>query len=155
MPEEPGVAIRAARASDATAIAALAGELGYPVTTDAIRDRLARLAATPATDAVFVAVGAEDTPIGWLHVGIREALEHGRRGEILGLVVAGTARGGGIGRALVAAAERWVADRGETEVTVRSNAARTASHPFYLRLGYERVKTSEVYRRSVDPGSRG
>ncbi len=151
MPEEPPVAIRAARADDAEALAALAGELGYPVTAATIGQRLARLATTPRTDAVLVAVDRADLPVGWLHVGLREALEHGRRGEILGLVVSGTTRGGGIGRALVAAAERWVAERGETEITVRSNAARTESHPFYLRLGYQRVKTSEVYRRAVGP----
>lgn len=149
MPDAAPVAIRAARGDDAEAIATLAGELGYPVTATAIGERLARLATTPDTDAVLVAVDRADLPVGWLHVGIREALEHGRRGEILGLVVSGTTRGGGIGRALVASAEQWVADRGEREVTVRSNAARSESHPFYRRLGYERIKTSEVYRRGV------
>ena len=55
---------------------------------------------------------------------------------------------------LVAAVERWAADRGLEEMAVRSNVIRTESHPFYERLGYARVKTSHIYRKDLNHQSR-
>jgi hypothetical protein len=50
---------------------------------------------------------------------------------------------------LVAEVEAWAARRGLTEMSVRSNVARTESHPFYERQGYRRVKTQQVYRKPI------
>jgi len=36
-------------------------------------------------------------------------------------------------------------------LTVRSNAARELSHPFYEALGYSRDKTQHVYRKTIEP----
>jgi GNAT superfamily N-acetyltransferase len=76
-------------------------------------------------------------------------LESGRRCELLGLVVDARHRGRGVGRRLVAAVEDWAAERGLDQMAVRSNVARTESHPFYERLGYARVKTQHSYRKSL------
>ena len=34
---------------------------------------------------------------------------------------------------------------------VRSNVTRPESHPFYERLGYERIKTQHSYRKTLAP----
>ena len=140
----PG-AIRPATAADASRIAALSGELGYPSHPADIASRLARLMVSD-TDLVVVAERPEAGVVGWIHAAEQERLESGRHCEILGLVVGGTARGGGVGRALVTAVQSWAAARGLPEVTVRSNIARAESHPFYERLGFTRIKTQHVYR---------
>lgn len=58
-------------------------------------------------------------------------------------------RRGGLGRALVGVAEAWTHARGIPSLTVRSNAARAESHPFYEALGYARAKTQHVYSKRV------
>ncbi|MFI5209030.1 MAG: GNAT family N-acetyltransferase [Gemmatimonadales bacterium] len=140
--------IRRAVPGDASSIALLSGVLGYPVEAPAVAQRLRRLLPRPE-DVVLV---AEDEPghlVGWLHGADQELLESGRRCEILGLVVAAECRGRGVGRRLVEAVERWAAERGLAEMTVRSNVVRPESHPFYERLGYSRTKTQHAYRKPV------
>jgi GNAT superfamily N-acetyltransferase len=138
--------VRPAAAPDAARLAALSGELGYPVDADAMSARLARLAASDR-DAVLVAELPGAGVVGWIHAAEQELLESGRRCEILGLVVGVAVRRAGAGRALVAAVDTWAAGRGLREITVRSNVARAESHPFYERLGFIRHKTQHVYRR--------
>lgn len=138
--------IRRATPDDAARIAALAGTLGYPVDTSAIRDRLGRLVASQM-DIVLVAEAPEI--VGWLHGTDHEFLETGRCCEIVGLVVDGACRGQGVGRRLVAAVEAWAEARGLDRVIVRSNIARAESHPFYERIGFTRIKTQHVYRKPI------
>jgi GNAT superfamily N-acetyltransferase len=53
------------------------------------------------------------------------------------LVVAKIAEGGGVGRALVEAAEDWGRARGRKRVVVDTGAANAAARQFYAALGYE------------------
>lgn len=144
------MSVRGAKAGDAARLAELSGQLGYPATAAEMGDRLAVLLARPGAHAVFVAEQPDGSVRGWIHVAVRELLEYAPLGEILGLVVDGAARRGGVGRALVEAAERWVRDQGLGDIMVRSNAARAESHPFYERLGYARIKSQHVYRKPLE-----
>lgn len=141
--------IRSAVRGDAPEIASLSDALGYPTTIPAVAERLDRLGAS-TRDHVLVAVGPLGRIVGWLHGAEIEMLESGRTVEILGLVVSREARRFGVGRSLVQAFEKWAAERGHREATVRSNVLRAESHPFYERLGYRRVKSQHVYRRALD-----
>jgi GNAT superfamily N-acetyltransferase len=67
----------------------------------------------------------------------------------MGLVIDSKRRRSGLGRELVGIAEAWTLSRGVPSLTVRSNAARTESHPFYEALGYARSKTQHVYNKAV------
>ena len=69
--------------------------------------------------------------------------------RLMALVVDSSARRRGVGRALVAYAEAWALARGLAALTVRSNAARELSHPFYEALGYNRDKTQYVYSKAL------
>ena len=140
--------IRKAKVADAARLAELSEVLGYPVEAEVIRRRLERLLAKP-DHVVFVAEAPATLVAGWIHAAEQDILEVGRSGEILGLVVAADRRGEGIGRRLVERVERWVAERGLEQVSVRSNVARVESHPFYERNGYVRVKTQHAYRKSI------
>lgn len=53
------------------------------------------------------------------------------------LVVSKVAEGGGVGRALVGAAEDWGRARGRKRVVVDTGAANTPARGFYAALGYE------------------
>jgi GNAT superfamily N-acetyltransferase len=140
--------IRKAKVADATRLAELSEVLGYPVEAEVIRRRLERLLAKP-DHVVLVAEAPPTLVAGWIHAAEQDILEVGRSGEILGLVVAADRRGEGIGRRLVERVERWAAERGLEQVSVRSNIVRVESHPFYERNGYVRIKTQHAYRKSI------
>ena len=143
------IAVRRAVAGDAARVAELSGVLGYPVTADALSQRLVRLLSSDE-DVVFVAEHGSGDLVGWIHGAEQELLETGRHCEILGLVVDASHRGRGAGRQLVEAVESWTAARGLDEIAVRSNVLRAESHPFYEALGYVRAKTQHAYRKHID-----
>jgi GNAT superfamily N-acetyltransferase len=111
-----------------------------------------RLGVLLPNDRHYIAVAATGKDLlGWVHVEHRFSLEAGDRAELMGLVVDSSARRRGVGRELVDVAENWALARGLSAITVRSNAARELSHPFYEALGYSREKTQHVYRKVVTP----
>src|SRR5437764_8070410 len=92
------VKIRKATRDDATEIARLSGELGYPVDAHLIRERLERILALDE-HVVFV---AETTGVaGWIHAAEQELVEIARHCEIWGLVVGSGQRRKGVGRRLI------------------------------------------------------
>lgn len=138
---------------DSTAVAALAGQLGYPTTPDQIRHRHAVLAAAPDRGAVLVAVepGASPEVVGWAHVELRDTLVAPATAQLMGLIVADGARDRGVGRDLLRAAEAWAAGRGCEAVIVATRVTRTEAHRFYRREGYGLDKTSHIFLKSLDP----
>jgi GNAT superfamily N-acetyltransferase len=142
-------AVRAARLEDASAIAEMSGELGYPATPELVERRLALLLAD-RSQCVLVAEHADRGIIGWAHAAEQVVLESGTRCELLGLVVTAAERGAGAGRALVSAVEAWAAARGIPVVSLRCNIIRSTAHAFYAELGYEAAKTQLAFRKRLD-----
>lgn len=143
------VTVRAAPRDDAAAFAEPSGQLDYPVPAEALAERLDWLLGRD--DQVVLAACAGPAVVGWIHGAEQELLESERRCEILGLVVDQRRRRAGIGRRLVAAVEAWARRRGLRLMSVRSNATRAESHPFYQGIGYQRTKTQQVYRKRLPP----
>lgn len=148
MPLTPTTPIfRAAQPSDATAIAELVAELGYPRDAAAVCERLERML---VRDDHFVLVAElEGNIVAWMQAHASDVLESGFRVEIVGLVVSAACRRRGVGRKLVVEAERWAAGIGAKAIVVRSNTQRTESHQFYPALGFALSKTQAVYRKAL------
>jgi GNAT superfamily N-acetyltransferase len=145
---EAGVKIRRAKPTDATGIAALSGQLGYPATAKQMAARLKR--ALRAKDgACFVAETKEDGVIGWVHVSVTPLLEVERRAEVNGLVVDEKVRSLGAGGLLLKAGESWARKMGCAGMSVRSNVIRDRAHAFYLGQGYEHYKTQKAFRKEL------
>jgi len=147
--------IRAMTASDVEQVATLCGQLGYPNTAADVAARFDALAARPP-NAVLVAEDARHDAgtggaviLGWVHVQEVLTLETGPWADLGGLVVRDSARGRGVGRLLVRAAEEWAIHRGYPEMRVRSNVIRAEAHEFYRHLGYEVVKTQLNFRKAL------
>ena len=140
------VRIRVALPEDASALAVLTGELGYPVAASAMEARLEEVAGDPH-HGVFVADAGSIA--GWIHVALVLTLESGRYAEIRGLVVGRAYRRDGIGRRLVAAAEEWARCTECSRVRVRTNIVREEAPRFYTALGYELSKTQAVFDKRV------
>lgn len=129
--------IRVAEPDDAASIARLFCELGHPASEEEVAARLGR----------FIQLGqealvaeAEGEVVGVTALSVMHALHRPAPvGRMSVLVVSEALRGRGIGRALVAAAETRLAERGCGLVEVTSNMRRTEAHGFYEGLGYERT----------------
>ena len=145
---EDGVRLRPPLPTDAPALAALAGELGYPTDPEALLGRLSALHPTDA--AVFVSTDADDVPTGWCHVEMRRTLVEPVSALILGLVIGEGHRSAGIGAALLGAAERWARARGCRQLVVATRITRERAHRFYAREGYEVSKTSYFLTKALD-----
>ncbi|GAA5531399.1 GNAT family N-acetyltransferase [Herpetosiphon gulosus] len=140
--------IRPMTLADASAVAVLSGDLGYPTMTDAVYRRIHHLQER-ADNGLFIAEA--HAMVGWVHVyGVR-LLETEGYAEIGGIVVAPSSRQQGIGTQLIRACEQWAAHHGYHEVRLRSGIQRTWAHAFYLRLGYAQSRASYCFRRSVAP----
>jgi len=137
--------LRRALAGDAAALAALAGELGYPTEPAELGWRLESL---PSDDEVWVAL-VEDEVVGWIHCAVRRSLLVEPSIEIRGIVVGEKWRHRGIGRSLMELAERLAAERGLSAVRLRSGAQRDGAHAFYRALGYRELKTQRVFIRDL------
>jgi GNAT superfamily N-acetyltransferase len=143
------VTVRLAVASDAPALAGLCTQLGYPSAPEQIGARLEAILPRPE-DAVFVAE-ADGRAAGWIHVFVCRMLEAEPFLEVGGLVVDEARRGSGIGRALMAAGEKWSLERGVLEVRLRSNVIRAEAHRFYESLGYANVKSQFTFYKRLSP----
>ena len=129
--------IRQAETRDAPGIARLVGQLGYAATADEVSERLTVMASEGRTVLVAEVGGAV---AGVLSTSVMRVLHRPAPvGRISMLVVDERQRGGGIGAALVRAAEAALAQQGCYMVEVTSNVARVDAHRFYERLGYEQT----------------
>jgi GNAT superfamily N-acetyltransferase len=140
--------IRRARPRDATRMAGLTTQLGYPVTAQQMASRL-KAVLRAKTGACFVAETPEEGVIGWVHVSVKPLLEVDRRAELDGLVVDEKVRSRGTGAGLLEAAEKWAKAIGAKGMSVRSNVIRERAHQFYLRQGYQHSKTQKSFHKPL------
>ena len=147
-PPASTVSIRAMTGDDVDAAARLATQLGYPSTAEQVATRFAAIQKS-ADSHVAVAVDESGAVVGWIHVFGNRLLESEPDAEIGGLVVDESARGRGVGTALVAAAEGWAREGGYPVVSVRSNVVRREAHEFYQERGYGVVKTQVKFRKTI------
>lgn len=139
--------IRNIRLTDADRVAELSAELGYPATAEIMKTRIKEFQ-NLGSKAVYIACLAAQI-VGWIDVGLTQHLQAEPYAEIGGLVVSSSVRSRGIGRALVARAERWAIEHGVRLIVVRSRVSRERAHLFYEREGYIRYKTSAVFQKAL------
>jgi PhnO protein len=139
--------IRPITLADAASAAQLSAEFGYPASQETMERRITALQSCP-DHAIFLAC-FDQTPVGWIDVGIVHHLQSEPYGEIGGFVVSEKYRSTGVGKQLIAHAEAWMRQHGLRRALVRSQISREAAHRFYLREGYARVKTSAVFEKEL------
>jgi len=132
---------------DAEGVAALSTQLGYPSTAEQTLRRFRGIADAP--DARVWVADLDGAIVGWIHLFGNRLLESDPDIESGGLVVHEDARGRGVGRALVNAAEDWARERGYSVVSVRSNVIRKEAHEFYKGLGFEPTKSQFKFRKKL------
>jgi GNAT superfamily N-acetyltransferase len=144
-PHRPPI-IREARPEDAAAVAALSGELGYPIPAEHAAAHIRH----PGGITLLVADRGDGRVIGWIELAVRRTIEFGEAAEIQAFVVTERERGRAVGSELLAAAERWARDRRLARIRVRSNVIRERTHRFYLERGYAERKRQVVFDKMLD-----
>jgi GNAT superfamily N-acetyltransferase len=129
--------IRLASEHDAADLARLLSPLGYPLTEDDV----AAVWEAWATEGNFaLVIQGEDSLLGAITLHSMVVLHRPRPvGRITSLAVDPSARGLGLGRALVLAAEEALLRAGCGLVEVTSHERRTEAHTFYEHLAYEQT----------------
>ena len=138
------IVVRPARPGDAPQVAALSGQLGYPVSASAMRHRLG-IVARRKNHKIFVAE-RDATIEGWLEVFRPLSVLNWGKGEVGALVVDSASRRGGIGSQLMVAARLWAERQRCSFIYLRSNVIRDDAHRFYRKSGYAVYKTQSVFR---------
>ena len=129
--------IRDAELDDAAELAVLMCELGYETKRTEMETRLKLILSNPGYK-TFVAI-MDGCICGMIGTLTYPSYEHNdASGRILALVTSNTARRSGIGRALIATAEKDFAQRGIRRVSLDTRLTREDAHKFYELLGYER-----------------
>jgi GNAT superfamily N-acetyltransferase len=131
-----GVRIRPVRATDATVVADLLHQLGYPQDgVAATAKRVGTWTEDPAS-AAYVAE-ADGEVLGVVAVHVCPFFERpGHWARLVALVVSDRARRRGVGGQLVAEAESFATGRGCVRMEVTSADRRDDAHAFYRQLGY-------------------
>lgn len=134
---KPNPAVREARLADAPTLTKLINALGSDIGEAQVRKNLAALKKAGETPLVAT-LGKDVVGLCGVH---RMPTPHrpAPLGRITTLIVAEQARGEGIGKMLVEAAEQWMRNKGCLQAEVTSNDRLTKAHSFYRHLGYERT----------------
>ncbi len=131
------VTIREAQLGDSAAIADLMGQLGYDTAAADMEKRLRLIIGNP-NYATFVAT-IDHSVCGMIGTVSYPSYEHNDpSGYIIAMVVSQKARGQGIGRSLISAAEKEFARKGIDRIAVNTRMTRAEAHQFYEALGFER-----------------
>ena len=130
--------IRRASQTDAKAIAEIYNvDLGYETDEKQIFDRLGKI--DENREAVFVAE-TEEKVVGALHIEKYSTLYYKDIANILSLAVNGNHCRGGVGKALVSAAENWAKSKNLPEIRLESSMRRKPAHEFYRAMGFNSEK---------------
>jgi GNAT superfamily N-acetyltransferase len=130
------VAVREPTPQDATAVARLLAELGYPASDGQAAERLERLSRDESYR-VFVAE-LDGEIAGFATVHVMSLIERDEPGAVLAAIaVTERFRRRGVGSALVGAVEAHARARGASRLVLSSARKRADAHAFYLRAGFE------------------
>lgn len=128
--------IRVAIRSDGPELARLLTQLGHDTSAAEVEQRWNGWS---ATSIALVAPNADGTLAGAATLSMMFVLHRPKPvGRITSLVIDEPQRGRGLGRALVAAAEALLVERGCGLVEITSNDRLVQAHAFYRHLGYQR-----------------
>lgn len=129
---------RLAVVDDAPELSRLFTQLGHPASASDLRARWAPWSA--AGNSALVVARADGTLAGVAVLHSMWVLHRPQPlGRVTALVVDEAARGRGVGRRLVAAAEAKFTEAGCGMLEITSNVALVEAHAFYARIGYERT----------------
>jgi len=145
MTETRQIDLRPAQPGDAPTIAALFTDEGYPAGPS---DIVARLGHFDTPESQVIVAEHDESILGFIAVHAMARFEHDDQiVRILALVVDAGARERGVGRALMAEAERFGRARGAAFVEVTAGHRRPEARHLYESLGYDSTVTTYLRKK--------
>jgi GNAT superfamily N-acetyltransferase len=142
---ETDIALRPATLADAERIAALFTEEGYPAGASAVEARLARF---EGLDSSVIVADHDGEILGFIALHVVPRFEHDDSFvRVVALVVDSAVRERGVGRVLMAEAERIGRERAAAFVEVTAGHHRPAARHLYESLGYDANLTAYLRKR--------
>ena len=117
--------------------------LGYDYPTEQTKKRIAFILLNP--NAKILVAEIDGHVIGYIHAADYDCTYFDSLKCILALAVDESYRGQGIGRALIAAIEKWAANSGSMGVRLVTSTYRLEAHRFYEACGYTFRKEQKNY----------
>jgi len=136
----PVAEVRKFESKDVQALTALMRELRYPMTESVLRDRMEALEGKPQF--LTLVAEREGQVVGMIAMYRETSYETGQQtSQITGLIISANYRGQGIGRELIAQAEKQANEAGDHSVYVTgmNRDERLSSCSFYQHMGYEKI----------------
>jgi GNAT superfamily N-acetyltransferase len=148
--DDDDVRVRRATITDVSEIARLLTQLGYPTTADDVLTRWQEWG--DEGNSALVVESEAGALLGVCTLHFTRVLHRPKPvGRITAMVVDETARGRGIGRSLVQAAEQELTRLGCGMLEVTSNVRRVEAHAFYESLGFEKTSV-RLFKSLEDDG---
>jgi len=145
MTDQATILLRRAEASDAEAIATMFTDEGYPAGPSDIVARLGRFA---SPDARVVVAEHDGALLGFIAFHALPRFEHDDRiVRVLALVVDAGARERGVGRSLMAEAERVGREVGAAFIELTAGHHRPEARQLYESLGYDASVTAYLRKK--------
>lgn len=127
--------LRDARIGDASDVAALLDQLGYPCSRDEAADRISMVLADPRQRLLLAEIEGRACALAGMD--LRYSLVRGtEQARITALVVAPDCERQGVGRRLLRELEGIARQAGAARIEVTSAASREGAHAFYHGCGY-------------------
>jgi GNAT superfamily N-acetyltransferase len=139
--------LRPASAADASRVADLLGQLGYPTSPEAAARRLQALGSS-GDDGIWVAE-RDGMVVGLVAIHVSGVLEYdGPVAKVGALVVDQAVRRKGVGEKLMALAEREARERGCVLLFLTTAERREDARAFYRSIGFE--ETGRRFAKTLD-----
>lgn len=145
------ISIRRMTSEDVPVSQVLLSQLGYQMDAQEVRRRYD--AVTQSGDHALMVAEQGGHIIALCHTYARPALDKPPEAVVQALVVDQAARGSGVGKIMMAAAETWAADHGFKSVALASHVSRSDAHAFYRAIGYQYEATSHLLRKTFRESS--
>lgn len=142
------VVVRPAEVSDAAAVAALLGELGYAADHARAAERIRGHSEDSRSTVIVASLDGDVCGLASIQL-LRLIHRDATLARITSLVVKASSQGRGVGTSLLAAAEQFASSRGAERVEVTSGDSRAVAHAFYESRGYSREGT-RLTKRSAE-----
>lgn len=142
-----GMAISPMKESHLPEVMKLSEQLGYPVAISELETRWKKLSSKYRHG--FFVYEENKNILGWIHLEVVEDLIEEDKVEIKALVVEENSRGTGIGKALIASAEKWAKTYQLHTIYLNCNILRERTHNFYIREGFSNYKTSHFFEKKI------
>jgi len=142
------IVIRKVRAEDAKFIGKLSIQLGHEMSEQEAAERISRIIKM-RDQVIFVADHVGERVLGFVYATRNFELLNGYQVRLEGLVVDESARGLGIGSQLMKTIETWAKKKGSKTLKFLSNVTRTEAHTFYEKIGYEKTKVQQQFKKII------